>query len=489
MLTVGILLLNGFLIGSAAIGQQPAEQDEPTPSAERQENTETQQRPSLSLQKFLNARSKRGVTGPTSPAESFAPLHDSSTQQIPAAEPPTADAQKLPTAKTPSTEKELATVKAVTVDVPSKESRALLSRIRAIEDSWKRTTIKRPLKRPSGHAIRPVVFEDDSAAPASRLIVPERLASETDDSDLFAGDFSTEAKVLPAADSVGRVVLDEVPSTQSLPLPTLPSPDLPSPDLSAPVAPPQPDDLQTLPDSPATPNTTPASITYAQRPNRVVSKNSADHDSKLLQGLNEVSTQYVVKNNYVSDKIITSLDPSVRAYDATDDYDMPVAIAAGPAMKAQERTSSELFSTRLTDIHPTLNYAWGDRDPSTLPADFHDRMDHGEYVAAEPPKTVLQWAPTNLWHYPLYFEDPALERYGHAYHPVVQPFASSGRFIGQLAGLPYQMTLHPIKAHEYTLGWYRPGEWAPKKHYQIPFNQEATTAETLSIVALFFILP
>lgn len=143
----------------------------------------------------------------------------------------------------------------------------------------------------------------------------------------------------------------------------------------------------------------------------------------------------------------------------------------------------------ITAIQPTLSYALRGIEEDQLPDDFHEVYNNDEYVVAEHPATVLQWAPTNLYHHPLYFEDPALERYGHTYHPAVQPFASAGRFAVQLAGLPYQMTLNPIHAKEYTLGWYRPGDCAPKKHYQIPFNEEATLMEAAVIAGMILIFP
>ena len=61
--------------------------------------------------------------------------------------------------------------------------------------------------------------------------------------------------------------------------------------------------------------------------------------------------------------------------------------------------------------------------------------------------------------------------------------------IHQLVGLPYQMTLHPIASREYALGYYRPGECAPKKHYQIPFNEEATLMQVAIIAGLIIVIP
>jgi len=175
----------------------------------------------------------------------------------------------------------------------------------------------------------------------------------------------------------------------------------------------------------------------------------------------------------------------------------PVAISAplqepqqAPAPQPEDNGNGiNRLKTDIRTIEPTLNYALRDIDPTQLPADFNRQMDNGEYVPRAASPTVFQWAPTNLYHYPLYFEDPSLERYGHTYHPLIQPFASTGRFATQLVGLPYQMTLHPIHSHDYTLGYYRPGECAPKKHYQIPFNEEATIVQAATIVGLILILP
>lgn len=99
------------------------------------------------------------------------------------------------------------------------------------------------------------------------------------------------------------------------------------------------------------------------------------------------------------------------------------------------------------------------------------------------------WEPTDLFHYPLYFEDPPLERYGHTHHDLLQPFVSAGRFGVQLIGLPYQMTIDPFRKKMYTLGWYRPGEPAPYKFYQVPWNTEAALNQAGVMTGLFFIVP
>ncbi len=186
--------------------------------------------------------------------------------------------------------------------------------------------------------------------------------------------------------------------------------------------------------------------------------------------------------------------PEVDFYDAA-----PIAVSSSTSViqtAGQEEVVAGADSapvsrlkTDIRTIQPTLSYAMKGIVPDQLPIDFNDRVNTEEYQPRQASPTVYQWAPTNFYHYPLYFEDPSLERYGHTYHPVVQPFASTGRFATQLVGLPYQMALHPIHSKQYALGYYRPGEYAPKKHYQIPFNEEATVVEVATVVGLFLIIP
>ena len=167
----------------------------------------------------------------------------------------------------------------------------------------------------------------------------------------------------------------------------------------------------------------------------------------------------------------------------------PVAVSHAEAVQDGEPETSRRLKTDIRTIKPSLSYALREIEASQLPSDYDSRLDKGEYVARKSSPAVLQWAPTNFYHYPLYFEDPALERYGHAYHPIVQPFVSTGRFAGQLVGLPYQMVLNPVHSRQYALGYYRPGEPAPKKTYQIPWNNEAVAVQTAVIAGLFLILP
>ena len=112
-----------------------------------------------------------------------------------------------------------------------------------------------------------------------------------------------------------------------------------------------------------------------------------------------------------------------------------------------------------------------------------------QYAGRAAPETMVNWEASNLYHNPLYFQDAPLERYGHTHCCLVQPFASVGKFSLQLLGLPYQATIDPGCKHMYALGWYRPGECAPKKCYQIPWNWDAAMVEAGAATGMVFFLP
>ncbi len=147
-----------------------------------------------------------------------------------------------------------------------------------------------------------------------------------------------------------------------------------------------------------------------------------------------------------------------------------------------------LKSRDIREIRPFISYAMQDIEDAELP---RRRTAVSKETYSPPARTpvTFTWMASNLYHNPLYFEDPALERYGHTYHPLVQPFASAGRFTTQLVGLPYQMAIDPIQRRRYTLGWYRPGDCAPKKHYQIPLNKKAAAVEAGVVTGAFFLFP
>lgn len=102
------------------------------------------------------------------------------------------------------------------------------------------------------------------------------------------------------------------------------------------------------------------------------------------------------------------------------------------------------------------------------------------------------WASAAVAHYPLYFQDPSLERYGISMeqrlgpvgrrltYPIddpkqsklrnqmVTPFASIGLFATQIATWPLRMVADPPWESEYDLGYYRPGDRVPEDTVVFP---------------------
>ncbi|HVJ68046.1 MAG TPA: hypothetical protein VM510_08690 [Caulifigura sp.] len=135
------------------------------------------------------------------------------------------------------------------------------------------------------------------------------------------------------------------------------------------------------------------------------------------------------------------------------------------------------------------------RDPALCPGDSNlecpleeDRLEITPADRLFPDMTYM-WCASNLYHNPLYFEDVQLERYGQVKcNEFVQPFVSVGKFGAQLVGLPYQMALDPPHSCRYALGYYRPGDCAPRLHYRVPLNARAAAVSAPVYAGAVFLL-
>jgi len=103
--------------------------------------------------------------------------------------------------------------------------------------------------------------------------------------------------------------------------------------------------------------------------------------------------------------------------------------------------------------------------------------------------TNYTWKASGVCHKPLYFEDVQLERYGHSWNPVVQPFMSAAHFFVSVPLLPYHMGLQPPNECVYTLGYYRPGNCAPYMIEAFPISLRAALIEAGAIVGGIIAIP
>ena len=100
--------------------------------------------------------------------------------------------------------------------------------------------------------------------------------------------------------------------------------------------------------------------------------------------------------------------------------------------------------------------------------------------------TTFTWTATGTCFKPLYFQDVQLERYGHSWNPVVQPFMSAAHFFVSVPLLPYKMGLRNPHECVYTLGYYRPGSCAPYFIEPIPLSLRGAAYEALGATAFAF---
>jgi hypothetical protein len=104
--------------------------------------------------------------------------------------------------------------------------------------------------------------------------------------------------------------------------------------------------------------------------------------------------------------------------------------------------------------------------------------------------TTFAWKASGLCHKPLYFEDVQLERYGHSWNPVLEPFLSGAHFFTSVALLPYKMGLNPPNECMYALGYYRPGSCAPYLIDPIPLSIRGAMLEAGAVTGgVFLFMP
>ena len=112
-----------------------------------------------------------------------------------------------------------------------------------------------------------------------------------------------------------------------------------------------------------------------------------------------------------------------------------------------------------------------------------------EYTPRNWNPTTVTWMASNLYHYPLYFEEVNLERYGHTAGPILQPVVSSAHFFANIAVLPYKMGIHAPNECQYALGYYRPGNCAPWILPPVPLSLRGGLTQAASMTGAILLIP
>ncbi len=103
-------------------------------------------------------------------------------------------------------------------------------------------------------------------------------------------------------------------------------------------------------------------------------------------------------------------------------------------------------------------------------------------------ESQLMWEAPAIAHRPLYFEDINLERHGYKI-PIVQPAVSAAHFFGRVPLLPYLAASEGHREPQYTLGHYRPGDYAPYSLYVPKLKLDGSIAEAAFMTGIMFAFP
>ena len=117
------------------------------------------------------------------------------------------------------------------------------------------------------------------------------------------------------------------------------------------------------------------------------------------------------------------------------------------------------------------------------------RLEGETYQPRRFASTTMTWKATGVCHKPLYFEDWNLERYGHSYGCLADPFVSAAHFFVTLPVLPYKAGVELPWECVYPLGYYRPGSCAPWTCPAPPISPRGFAVEAATITGLVFLLP
>ena len=120
---------------------------------------------------------------------------------------------------------------------------------------------------------------------------------------------------------------------------------------------------------------------------------------------------------------------------------------------------------------------------------FECTLSNDPFSPREWRSTTYTWKASALCHKPIYFQDVALERYGHSHGPVCEYFASAAHFFGDVILLPYNMGVKTPSECVYTLGYYRPGNCAPYMLDPFPFSLRGAAFGALGYGATIAIFP
>ena len=151
-------------------------------------------------------------------------------------------------------------------------------------------------------------------------------------------------------------------------------------------------------------------------------------------------------------------------------------------VKTMNGTIRQISHHKLSDADRCFVSGWWE-----LPLECH--FEDEQYKMRDFRMTTFTWVAAATCHKPLFFEQPAVERYGHSAGPIAQPIISGAHFFGDIVMLPYHAGITPPNECVYSLGHYRPGDCAPWLLPGFPFSTRAFKWEGMALGAAIALLP
>ena len=156
-----------------------------------------------------------------------------------------------------------------------------------------------------------------------------------------------------------------------------------------------------------------------------------------------------------------------------------------PGTKVEIRCPDDNILKPITGISHDIRLKPGDAVPKECRLSGEEFFPDRDFS-----QICFMWKASALCHKPLYFEEEALERYGHTLvREEFQPIISGAKFFLTVPLLPYKMGLNPPCECVYTLGHYRPGNCAPYMMDPLPLSVRAGLLQAGAVVGGVAIFP
>jgi hypothetical protein len=162
----------------------------------------------------------------------------------------------------------------------------------------------------------------------------------------------------------------------------------------------------------------------------------------------------------------------------------------GEAGGAEEIAAVDDGLKPISEVATRISVQAGELPTNYAAARFsrEGEVEHRMGTSRDHAESLMMWEAPGVCHRPLYFEEVNLERHGYKV-PILQPALSMAHFFGRIPALPYMIASERHHRCTYTLGHYRPGDYAPYSLYLPRFSVGGSALETVAVAGILFAFP